>query len=184
MAIRKVAQLGNPVLRRRAEPVPPEKITSPEIQTLIDDLIETKEEYSGVGLAAPQVHESVQIAVIGMNGSDRYEEAAGIPLTVLVNPKIVRFSQEMDEDWEGCLSVADLWGRVKRAVTITLTAYDREGNEVEIEAEGFQARVFQHEIDHLYGKVFLDRMSDLSSLSFSKEYSKYGRLGQTEDDEE
>ena len=176
MAIRKVAQLGNPVLRRKAEPVPVEMIQSQQIQTLIDDMIETSDEYSGAGLAAPQVHESVQIIVAGLKEDPRYEDEEDMPLVVLINPKIAAFSTEMDEDWEGCLSLGDLWGRVKRALSITVTGFGRDGKQIEFRAEGFKARVFQHEIDHLHGKVFIDRMSNLDSLCFARERIRFASL--------
>ncbi len=183
MAILKVAQLGHPVLRLRAEPVPVGMITSPEIQTLIDNMIETKDEYSGVGLAAPQVHESVQIIVVGMEENPRYSGPEELPLSVLINPKLKDFSTEMEEGWEGCLSLTNLWGRVSRANAVTVTGYDRDGKEIEIRAEGFKARVYQHEIDHLYGKVFVDRMSDLTSLSFGNEHTRYGSMHEENGDE-
>ena len=184
MAILKVAQLGHPVLRVKANPVPLEMIDSPELQQLIDDMIETKEEYSGVGLAAPQVHESVQIVVVGMEANPRYSEPDEIPLSVMINPKLKDFSHTMEEEWEGCLSLANLWGRVSRSNAVTITGYSRDGEQVEIKAEGFLARVYQHEIDHLYGKVFVDRMSDLASLSFGKEHSRYGFMHEENGEEE
>ncbi len=181
MSILKVAQLGHPVLRKKAEPVAPDKIGSPEIQTLIDDMIDTKNEYSGAGLAAPQVHVPLNIIVIGMEANSRYSRNGDILIEVMINPKITDFSEEMEEDWEGCLSLTDLWGVVKRSVAVTVTGFDRKGEEVEVRAEGFSARVFQHEIDHLHGKVFIDRMSDLKSLSFVREYYKYGRRQESEE---
>jgi len=181
MAILKVAQLGNPVLRMKAEPVPEDVIASPEAQILIDDMIETMREYSGAGLAAPQVHESVQIIVLETMRNERYPDAPSVPLTVIINPKITAFSEELEEGWEGCLSLTDLWGRVKRARSVTVEGLDRDGAPLKIEAEGFFARALQHEIDHLHGKVFVDRMSDLLSLSFGKEYSRYGQLLEEEE---
>lgn len=180
MAIRKIAQLGNPILRAKAEPISKEAIGSLAIQTLIDDMLETKEEYIGVGLAAPQVHEPLQLIVVGFKDNPRYPDAEQIPLRAIINPKIIDFSTEMDEDWESCLSVDNLSGLVKRAQQITIAGLDRDGNHLEINLEGFEARVYQHEIDHLYGKVFLDRMSDLQSLSFGKEFSKFARLHESE----
>lgn len=173
MAILKVAQLGNPVLRNGAEPIPPDKIKSPEIQKLIKDMVDTMHDHAGVGLAATQVHEPRQLLVIEATANPRYPESPEIPLTVLINPKIEKFSSEMEEDWEGCLSLPDLWGVVKRAKSITVSALDIDGKPVKIEADQFLARVIQHEIDHLYGKVFVDRMSDLSSLSFGRERMRY-----------
>jgi len=174
MAILKVARLGHPVLRRVAEPVPVERIRSVEIQTLVDDLIETMREYDGAGLAAPQVHVSKQIVVFEVSGNPRYPEAPSIPLTVLINPAIDPLTREMDEDWEGCLSLPDLRGMVPRHTRIRVTAFDREGREMRFEAEGFHARVVQHECDHLWGKLFVDRMRSMDSLTFVREFIRYG----------
>jgi len=178
MAILKVAQLGHPVLRKKAEPVTPEQIASAELQAFIADMIETNDEYNGAGLAAPQVHRALQIIVVG--SSRREVEGDGeedpIPLITLINPKLSDFSAEMEEDWEGCLSVGDLWGRVRRARAATVSGLDRHGNPVTIKAEGFLARVFQHEIDHVHGKVFLDRMSDFNSLCFRREFQRFHEL--------
>lgn len=178
MAILKVAQLGHPVLRKKAEPVAPEQIASAELQAFIADMIETNDEYNGAGLAAPQVHRSLQIIVVGSSrrAVDGGDEEDSIPLITLINPKLSDFSAEMEEDWEGCLSVGDLWGRVRRARAAAVTGLDRDGEPVTIKAEGFLARVFQHEIDHLHGKVFLDRMSDFSSLSFRREFQRFHEL--------
>ncbi|VAX15090.1 Peptide deformylase [hydrothermal vent metagenome] len=182
MTIRKVAQLGHPVLREKARPIEKEAIKSPAIQTLIDDMIQTKEEYVGIGLAAPQVHEPLQLIVVGLKDNPRYPDAEQVSLRIVINPKITGFSTDMDEDWESCLSVDNLSGLVKRATQITVAGLDREGNDIEINAEGFEARVYQHEIDHLHGKVFLDRMSDLKSLCFGKEFSKFAKLYEPEEE--
>jgi peptide deformylase len=172
--ILKVARLGHPVLRQIAEPVPPDQITSLEVQKFIDDLIETMYEYDGAGLAAPQVHVSQQIVVMEVNENPRYPNAPAIPLTVYINPEITPLTDEMDEDWEGCLSVPGLRGRVPRYTKIRLRAYDRKGKRIDFVAEGFHARVIQHECDHLQGKVYVDRMRDMSSLTFMEEFMKYG----------
>ncbi len=172
--IYKVARLGHPVLRQIAEPVPPDQITTPKVQQFIDDLIETMYEYDGAGLAAPQVHVSHQIVAMEVNKNPRYPEAPTIPLTIYINPEITPLTEDMDEDWEGCLSVPGLRGRVPRYTAIRLRAYDRQGKRVELVVEGFHARVIQHECDHLQGKVFLDRMRDMSSLTFIEEFVKYG----------
>lgn len=171
--ILKVARLGHPVLRKMAEPVPPDHITSPAIQQFIDDMIETMYEYDGAGLAAPQVHVSQQIVVMEVQHHPRYPDTA-IPLTVYINPEITPLTEEMVEDWEGCLSVPGLRGKVPRYTKIRLRAYDREGKRVDIVAEGFHARVIQHECDHVYGKVYLDRMRSMASLTFMEEFMKYG----------
>lgn len=183
MSILKVAQLGNPVLRVKAEPVPHDLIHSEEVQLLIDDMIDTMREYNGAGLAAPQVHESVQIIVLEAENNPRYKDDPDVPLTIVINPKIVSFSEAMEEGWEGCLSLNDLWGKVNRALKIAVTGFDREGDPLKIEAEGFFARALQHEIDHLHGKVFIDRMTDLASLSFGKEYQRYSRHDDGEEEE-
>ena len=172
--ILKVARLGHPVLRPVAAPIPPDHITSPEIQQFIDDMIETMYEYDGAGLAAPQVHVSKQIVIMEVKGHPRYPDAS-IPLTVYINPEITPLTEEMVEDWEGCLSVPGLRGRVPRYNKIRLQAYDRQGNRLDIVVEGFHARVIQHECDHVQGKVYLDRMRSMESLTFIEEFMKYGR---------
>ena len=145
MAILKVARLGHPILRKLAEPVPPEGIGAPVIQQLIDDLIETMVEYDGAGLAAPQVHVSQQIVVFEVEGNPRYPDAESIPLTVLINPKITPTTQHMEEDWEGCLSLPDLRGQVPRYTQVRIEAYDRKGKKLNYVAKDFHARVVQHE---------------------------------------
>ncbi len=173
MAILKIARLGHPVLRQVADPVPPEAILAPQIQRLIDDLFETMVEYDGAGLAAPQVHVSQQIVVFEVESNPRYPEAASIPRTVLINPKITPKAKDVEEDWEGCLSLPDLRGKVPRVTEVRVEAYDRSGKKLDYVAKGFEARVVQHECDHLIGKVFLDRMTSMSSLSFLREFLRY-----------
>jgi peptide deformylase len=173
MAILKVARLGHPVLRQVAEPVSPEAILSPSVQEFIDDLIETMYEYDGAGLAAPQVHVSQQIVAFAVDANPRYPEAPSIPLTVLINPKITPVGTAMDEDWEGCLSLPDLRGKVPRHTQVDVEAYDRSGKRIRFGAGDFHARVIQHECDHLFGKVFVDRMTSMESLSFVREFLRY-----------
>jgi len=172
--ILKVARMGHPVLRQEAEPIPPEQIASPEVQDFIDDMIETMYDYDGAGLAAPQVHVSKQIVVMEVSQNPRYPNAPAIPLTVYINPEITPLTEEMDEDWEGCLSVPGLRGRVPRYTKIRLRAYDRDGQRVDFVAEGFHARVIQHECDHLWGKLYIDRVRDTTSLTFMEEFMKFG----------
>lgn len=172
--ILKVARLGHPVLRQVGEPVPPDQITSPAIQQFIEDMIETMYEYDGAGLAAPQVHVSKQIVVMEVGPNPRRPNAPSIPLTVYINPEITPLTEEMDEDWEGCLSVPGLRGRVPRYTKIRFRAYDRQGKRVDFVAQGFHARVIQHECDHLQGHVYLDRMRNMDSLTFVEEFIKYG----------
>jgi peptide deformylase len=173
MAILKVARLGHPILRQVAEPVSPEAIGAPEVQRLIDDMLETMEEYDGAGLAAPQVHVSRRVVIYGVHQNPRYPDAEEVPLTVLVNPKITPATKDVDEDWEGCLSVPDLRGRVPRFTRVRVEAYGRDGGPLRFVAEGFHARVVQHECDHLDGKVYLDRMRSMDSLAFLPEFHRY-----------
>jgi peptide deformylase len=136
-------------------------------------MIETMRVEDGVGLAAPQVFHSVSLVVIECSLSERYSDAPDIPLTVLVNPSIKQYGEETALGWEGCLSLKDLRGLVSRSKQITVEYFDREGNQVFIKADGFLAVVLQHEIDHLNGKVFLDRMNDISQLAYIEEFEKY-----------
>src|SRR5262249_30141848 len=168
MSILKVCHLGHPVLRMESQPVSPENLASASTQKLIDDMLETMVEYYGVGLAAPQVHESLAIAVIESHGP-----RGTIPMTVLVNPEVTVLDDEPIEDWEGCLSIPDFRGRVPRWRKLRVDALDRNGKKNRLTAEGFFARVIQHEFDHLMGKVYLDRMPDLRTLSHLAEFQRY-----------
>jgi len=174
MSILKVARLGHPVLRKATEPLSRDELQSPAIQRFIDDMIETMKEYDGVGLAADQVHQSRQIAVLEVANNPRYPEKAEVPLAVLVNPRVTPLENDMEEDWEGCLSIPDLRGRVPRFKSVKVEAWNRQGVALRFVASGFHARVIQHEWDHLNGKVYLDRMSDLTTLSFLTEFARYG----------
>jgi peptide deformylase len=168
MSILKVSRLGHPVLREQTKLVSPEMLASPAIQTLIDNMIQTMYEYTGVGLAAPQVHESLMIAVIEST-SPRGE----IPLTVLVNPSVTILDESLVEDWEGCLSIPEMRGRVPRHNRLQVDAQDRDGKPIRILAEGFHARVIQHEFDHLMGHLYIDRMRDFKTLSHFAEFQRY-----------
>lgn len=173
MSILKVSRLGHPVLRKVTENLSSAELQSSAMQKFIDDMIETMKEYDGVGLAADQVHESKQVAVLEVADNPRYPQKPKVPLTVLVNPKITPLSEEMEEDWEGCLSIPDLRGRVPRYKAIRVQALDRDGGKLDFIADGFHARVIQHEFDHLNGKVYLDRMRDFSTLTFLQEFARY-----------
>jgi peptide deformylase len=182
MAILKVARLGHPVLRKMAAPIPVKDIRTPEVQRLIDDMVETMREYSGAGLAANQVHTLRQVCVIEVAGNPRYPDAPSIPLTVLINPVVTPLTAEMEEGWEGCLSVPDMRGMVPRYTAVRLEASDREGRKTSLVAESFFARVIQHETDHLNGIVYLDRMKDLATLTHLAEWNRYW-LGNAEQDD-
>ena len=168
MSILKVCRLGHPVLRMESKRVSAETLASPVIQTLIDNMMETMVEYIGVGLAAPQVHESLAIAVIESHGG-----RGDIPMTVIVNPEVTVLDEQLIEDWEGCLSIPDFRGRVPRWRKLRVNALDRHGKKIQITADGFFARVIQHEFDHLMGKVYLDRMADLKTLAHLAEFQRY-----------
>ena len=178
MSILKIARMGHPILRAKARPLHPSEIRTPKIQQLIDDMFETMKEYQGVGLAAPQVHESIRVFVAGLppppeGDTDDEDDEAHLPLMALINPEITPVGKESSEDWEGCLSIPDIRGRVPRARQITVRAFDRTGKKIEIEATGFTARVIQHETDHLDGVLFFDRMKNFQSLTFLDEFGRY-----------
>ena len=173
MSILKVTRLGHPVLRQVTEEIAVKELQSAAMQKFIDDMVETMKEYDGVGLAADQVFTSKQVAVLEVADNPRYPQKPNVPLTVLINPKITALTDEMEEDWEGCLSIPDLRGRVPRYKSIRVQALDREGQNLDFIAENFHARVIQHEFDHLNGKVYLDRMRDLSTLTFLHEFARY-----------
>jgi peptide deformylase len=174
MSILKVARMGHPVLRARAKAIEPDSIGSPRIQQLIDDMFDTMQEYQGVGLAAPQVHQSLRLFVAGFApDDDDGEERVRVPRMALINPEITPIGQEAGEDWEGCLSIPDIRGRVPRARQIAVRAFDRQGRRVELKASGFTARVIQHETDHLDGVLFFDRMTSFDTLTFLDEFGRY-----------
>ena len=169
MAILKVARMGHPVLRQKTRAVDKHEIRTPEFQKLIDDMMETMDEYSGIGLAAPQVHEARRLFVAVLDPEGRGEGEA----IALVNPEITAVSKDVVEGWEGCLSIPDIRGQVPRFTDITVTALDRHGKKVEYRLKNFAARVAQHETDHLDGVLFFDRMKSFQSLTFLDEYSRY-----------
>ena len=167
MSLLPIAKLGNPVLRQIAAPVDPRNIRTYDLQQFIDDLLETMLDEPGIGLAAPQAWRSIQVVVMGCEGDD------GFPQTVLINPKIVFYGPELVESWEGCLSVDGLRGKVTRPSVVRVKALDRHGKSMDFEATGLYAVCIQHEMDHLIGKVFLDRMTDMSTLTQLPEFGKY-----------
>ena len=174
MALLKIARLGNPKIRHGAKLVSLDELQSPDIQKFIQDLVETMRDAHGVGIAAPQVHVSKQVIAVEVSPDNpRYPNQSAVPLTVLVNPKILEHVEETENGWEGCLSVPDLRGQVPRWTRVRVQALDRYGQEVEFDAQGFYARVIQHEVDHLQGQLFLDRLSDLRTLTYLQEYEQY-----------
>lgn len=164
-AVRKIVRLGDPVLRAKARELTAEEILRPEIQRLIEEMAASMDEYEGVGIAANQVGQGLSLFLMGLaEGSARHKE--GIPLTVVFNPRIVCAGKPSELDIEGCLSVPGLRGEVPRYARLELSGLDHAGRAFTRAYEGFPARVVQHEADHLDGKVYLDRMAGLETLSF------------------
>ena len=172
MSILKVARMGHPVLRAKARPLDKSDVKSAAVQQLIDDMIETMTEYHGVGLAAPQVHEGLRIFVASLNVDDEDGDSDPEPIA-LINPEITVVGSDVVDDWEGCLSIPDVRGRVPRARELRLRALDRNGGRLELAAHDFPARVIQHETDHLDGVLFFDRMKSFETLTFLDVYSRY-----------
>ncbi|HMJ84834.1 MAG TPA: peptide deformylase [Vicinamibacterales bacterium] len=173
MSILKVARMGHPALRAKARPLEKADLKSAAVQKLIDDMIDTMVEYHGVGLAAPQVHEGLRIFVASLDVEDDETPDSDPEPIALINPEITVVGSDVVEDWEGCLSIPDVRGRVPRAREIRLRALDRNGGRLELKAHDFPARVMQHETDHLDGVLFFDRMRSFESLTFLDEYSRY-----------
>jgi peptide deformylase len=168
MSILKVSHMGHPVLRERAREVDPTEVRTAAFQKLIDDMIETMVEYEGIGLAAPQVHEHVRLFVAGVEGTGE-----NIKIVPFINPVITPTGDETVEDWEGCLSIPDIRGKVPRAREIVVKALDRRGKPFEMILKNYPARVVQHETDHLDGILFLDRMTSFETLTFMDEFQRY-----------
>jgi len=179
MSILKVARMGHPVLRAKARTVDKSELKNASIQQFIDSMIDTMYEYSGVGLAAPQVHEGLRVFVAMLDTDGRGDGDA----VTFVNPEITVIGDQTVEGWEGCLSIPEMRGRVPRAQHVKITALDRTGKRFELELKDFPARVVQHETDHLDGVLFLDRMKSFESLTYLDEYSRY-HAPRREDDEE
>jgi len=167
MPVREVLRMGHPVLRERARPV--ERFGTPELRSLLEDMKDTMAAKSGAGLAAPQIGVPQRVVIFGVEANPRYPDAEPVPFTVLVNPKIVILTREVEEDWEGCLSVPGMRGVVPRYTKLRYSGFDIEGEPFEREAEGFHARVVQHECDHLDGILYPQRMTDLAKFGFNEE---------------
>lgn len=165
-----ITELGNPVLRERAREV--EDVTDPAVQALIDDLIETAYHANGVGIAAPQVGNTGRVFIISSHPSVRYPDAPGLEPTAIINPEIISKSEETVKGWEGCLSIPGIRGLVPRAKTVRARYTTRDGKNEEKEFSDFVARVFQHELDHLDGILFLDRVESTRDIVTEKEYAK------------
>jgi len=162
--------MGHPVLRAVARPLERAQIKSAAVQKLIEDMIDTMVEYRGVGLAAPQVHEGLRVFVAMLDTADEGAEAQPI---AIINPELTPVGADVVEDWEGCLSIPDIRGKVPRSRQIVVRALDRRGKRIELRASNFTARVIQHETDHLDGVLFFDRMKSFETLTFLDEFGRY-----------
>ena len=165
-----IAQLGNPVLQERASEI--EAVQERELVELIDDMIATTLEMDGVGLAAPQVYQSKRLIIVASRPNARYPYAPLMQPTAMINPIITKFSEETNKDWEGCLSAPGVRGLVSRPSAIQVDYLTRQGEKVTTEFTDFVARVVQHEVDHLDGISFLDRMDDTREIVMEKEFLK------------
>ena len=165
MAVQDILRMGDSRLLRQAEPVT--AFATPQLESLINDLLETMKAVGGAGLAAPQIGVNLQVVVFGFDQLQRYPEAPAVPLTVLINPVITPLGSAEEEGWEGCLSLPGLRGMVPRWQAICYRGFDRHGQPVEVVAEGFHARVVQHECDHLLGKLYPMRMRDFANFGFA-----------------
>ena len=166
MAVREILKMGDPRLLRVAHPV--REFDTPELHTLIEDMFDTMEAATGAGLAAPQIGVDLQLVIFGFTKSERYPDAPPVPRTVLINPLITPLSEELEDGWEGCLSVPGLRGVVPRHRLIRYTGFDPQGQPIDREAEGFHARVVQHECDHLVGVLYPMRVRDFSRFGYTE----------------
>lgn len=176
--IREIVKMGSPVLRREADLIT--QFDTPELHQLVDDLLETMRANDGAGLAAPQINISKQVVIFGFDESDfkdeqmaaRVKERGPVPLTILINPVITPLSDEMEEGLEGCLSIPGLCGMVPRYQAIRYQGFDQYGKPIDCQVHGFHARVVQHECDHLFGKLYIDRMIQIQSLQYIDVYQQ------------
>ncbi len=172
--MKNLSRMGNPILRKVAEILPTHEIQNEETQNLIADLIEAMHHYGGVGIAAPQIGVSKAVAILEIeNTNPRYKITNSQPLTIVINPKITILDSSTQGFWEGCLSVPGLRGYVERPKKIQVDFFNEKAEPVSIVAEGFLATVFQHELDHLFGKLYIDHIKDSRLLSFNEEFEQF-----------
>lgn len=171
--IREILKMGDPRLLRVAPPVPDHMIGSTELGALVADMFDTMHDAGGVGLAAPQIGIDLQLVIFGFEQSERYPEAPAVPQTILLNPVITPLSQDMEEGWEGCLSVPGLRGAVPRYTRLRLTGLTAEGEPLDEILENFPARVLQHEADHLDGRLYPSRVENFAAFGYTEELERY-----------
>ncbi len=175
MAVRRIIRMGHPGLREQARELSIEELASESVRRLVDDMVDTLHDYGGIGLAATQVNEPVKLAIIEIPGGEsRYGELQAMPLTVFANPSIEVLDPATAGYWEGCLSVPGLRGYVERPQHIRVSAVDLEGSGITLTLRGFPATVFQHEFDHLQGRLYVDHIKDPTRLVFEEEFLRYG----------
>jgi peptide deformylase len=173
VSLRKIAVIGHPVLRERARELTKDELEGAQTQRFIDDLVETMRDANGAGIAANQVHEPVRICVVEIANNPRYPYKPNWPLTIMVNPVVTAMTDETFLNFEGCLSVPNLRGKVPRFTRVRVRAWDRKANPVEFDVKGLTAGTFQHEIDHLDGKLFVDRIADMRTLCTLTEFERF-----------
>ena len=174
MTARKVIRMGHPTLRKVAELVDPKILKTPDFKQLLVDMYDTMKVEGGIGIAAPQIDVSLQVTLIELpENNDRYGDLEGTPLMVIINPVITYLTEENQGFWEGCLSVPGLRGFVERPRSIKVDYINEHGEEKSIVADDFLATVFQHELDHLFGKLYIDRITDTTKISYNEEFSEF-----------
>ena len=171
--IRPICRMGNPILRKITQEVPKNILKTDEFDLILRDLLDSMKHYGGIGIAAPQIGIDYQVALIELEGINRYGEEINLPLTAFINPRIEFLTSETQGFWEGCLSVPGLRGYVERPEKVKINYLDREGNEQELIASGFLATVLQHELDHLNGILYIDRIKDSKHLSYQEEFDEF-----------
>ena len=174
MAIKPVLRMGTTSLQRTSIEV--SELNTPALTALIDDMLETMHALAGAGLAAPQIGVNQRVVIFGIEKNERYPEAEVVPLTILINPIIEPLSNEMEDDWEGCLSLPGMRGIVPRYKSIRYQGFNEKGERFQRDVSGFHARVVQHECDHLDGILYPQRMADLANFGFRDELEQSGRI--------
>jgi peptide deformylase len=186
MAIRPVIRMGDPLLLEKAAPI--KRFGTRQLLELIEDMKDTMTSLEGAGLAAPQIGVSKRLVIFGFDENRRYPEADAVPFTILINPKLTPIGSEMEEDWEGCLSVPGMRGLVPRYVRLRYQGFDEKGQGIDRTVEGFHARVVQHEVDHLDGILYPQRIRDMTQFGFVEELDaaleEENEDGEPEDDEQ
>lgn len=171
--IRPICRMGNPILRKKAQEISKDYLLSDDFTQLLVDMKDSMKHYGGIGIAAPQIGVDLQVAIIELSGMNRYGEEINLPLTAFINPRISFLTDEQQGFWEGCLSVPGLRGYVERPLKVKVNYLNVKGEPQEIIAEGFLATVLQHELDHLEGILYIDRIKDPRLLSYQEEFDQF-----------